>query len=165
MQTTNLRLCLRKQVVGRLSRVSLWLIWIDIWLFGMQAALTEAAELGAQLDVDGAEYGTTPLTGRFHAYIEGCAAARISPKGNSLHLGEQEENAQKVRFFLTESADVKMELFNLITGTVDSFSYTQKNMKAGSHVQTIELSELHTGVYICKITIGEETLTTKFFVK
>ncbi len=122
-------------------------------------------DYSAGVDIDLLPGFEAVLGAEFHAYIEGCSVAKVSPKGNKLHLGKQEDNEQIVKLFLPEPADVKMELFSLVSGKVDSFGYTPQNMDAGHHVQTINLSELNTGVYICKVIIADEILTAKFFVK
>ncbi len=132
---------------------------------------TSLVKIGANIDYSaGVNINLLPgfgvkLGGEFHAYIEGCAPASVSETKNKLQLGAQEDNVQTVKFILSESADVKMELFNLVTGKVDAFSYARKSMEAGNHVQTIDLSELSRGVYVCKMIVNGEILTAKFFVE
>ena len=141
---------------------------IEVW---MNITSTSSVEDGANIDYSaGIDIDLLPefeveLGAEFHAYIEGCTAARVLSKGNKLRLEKGEAHEQIAALFLGETANVKMELFSLVTGKIDSFSYTQENVKTGKYTRTIDLSKLNAGVYIYKVTIGAETLIAKFFVE
>ncbi|MBD3232360.1 MAG: T9SS type A sorting domain-containing protein [candidate division Zixibacteria bacterium] len=65
----------------------------------------------------------------------------------------------KIDFYLTESASVKLEIYNLLGQKVSAL--IDRSLDAGYHEITWDASDAPSGVYFYKLSNGEESITRK----
>ena len=96
--------------------------------------------------------------------LQTCAPTGINEGGNNNKTSitvfpNPFNNSTTIEFYLTEANNVSLVLYDLTGRILKSISHT--NIHTGSNKINIDLSELNSGIYLCKIKSIEHTTTIK----
>jgi len=68
-----------------------------------------------------------------------------------------------ISYYLPKNTSVKIEVFDVAGHSVSQV--INRSIQAGNHTLTYDASQLNTGIYFCKLSIGDAVLTKKMLVK